>query len=123
MTNPITLKWFHFNQNNSGGYHIVNEVVAEDVYIQAPNADEAAARAEVILEPYSEYCHCCGERWWFHVNDDDGHAVPTLYATPITDVTASTYHKQARLHHDDGTVETYFYPTTVGQLTYQGATT
>ena len=120
QTNPITLKWFHFDQNNSGGYFIVNDTVAEDVYIQAENAEQATVRAEAILEPYSEYCHCCGERWSYYIGDDDGYDVPTKYATPITNVRASTYHKQARLHHDDGTVETYFYtnhPNHPNQLT------
>ena len=104
-------KWFHFSQNNSGGYFIVNEQVAEDVYVQAENAQQAAARAAVIFEPYSEFCECCGERWSFYVHDDDGYDEPTNYATPIMQVVAGRYRTQARLHHINGTVETYFYTT------------
>lgn len=108
MSDVATLKWFHFAQNNSGGYFIVNDVVAEDVFIQAASAEEASQRAVKLFEPYSEYCECCGERWSYYMNDD-GYDVPTMYDTPITDVRASTYHKQARLHHYDGVIETFFY--------------
>ncbi len=48
-----TLKWWHFSQNNSGGYFIINESGAEDVYIQAPTAELARDRAKVIFADYS----------------------------------------------------------------------
>lgn len=104
-----TPKWFHFGQNNSGGYFIVNEQVAEDVYIQAENAQQAAARAAVIFEPYSEFCECCGERWSFYVDEDDGYDVPTKYDVDIDEIVAEHFSKQARLHHLDGNIETVFY--------------
>jgi hypothetical protein len=113
MQQLTPLKWFHYDQNNSGGYFIVNDVVAEDVYIQAPSAAEAEERAEQIFEPYSEFCDCCGERWFLgYVRDVDGYDVPTNYGTPITEVTATAFREQARLHHYDGRVETVVYAQT-----------
>jgi biotin carboxylase len=107
------MKWFHYDQNNSGGYFIVNDVVAEDVYIQAPSAAEAEERAEEIFEPYSQFCDCCGRRWTFgYMSDADGYDVPTNYDVPITEVIATKYRKQARLHHADGSVESFNYKTT-----------
>lgn len=112
--NTTNLKWFHFSQSNSGGYFIVNEVVAEAVYIQAESAEQASARAEVIFAPYSEFCECCGERWpttaW-----EGGFDVPTRYDTPATEIVADLFRKQARLHHLDGNIETLFYKLTEEQ--------
>jgi hypothetical protein len=107
-------KWFHFSQNNSGGFFITNEAVAEDVYIQAESADHAADRAVGIFADYSEFCECCGERWsttpW-----DDGYDVPTKYDIAVSDYPADHWHKQARLHHLDGNIETVFYKLTKEQ--------
>jgi hypothetical protein len=117
MSNVTTLKWFHFDQNNSGGYFITNDVVAEDVYIQAENAEQAVARAKAIFAPYSAYCECCGERWSYYVRDKDGYDVPTNYDVPITDMTAGPFRKQAKLHHYDGTVEVFYYAQPIDLLT------
>ena len=59
------MKWFHYRQNNSGGYfrgprHVV---------VQAVNAALADATAEsfagVYFDGYSRGfdCSCCGDRW------------------------------------------------------------
>ena len=109
--NTPALKWFRFSQNNSGGYFLVNEEVAEDVYVQAKNAEHAADRAAVIFFPYREFCECCGERWpttaW-----EGGFDVPTKYDEPASEIVADHWQKQARLHHLDGNIETVFYKTT-----------
>lgn len=102
------LKWWHFNQNNSGGYFIQNEDVLEDVYIQAPNAGEAARIAEDIFSDYSAYCECCGERWstyWL----DEGQDSPSRYGEPINECKASWFHKQCVLYYFDGTRRYYKY--------------
>ena len=79
------LKWYHFRQNNSGGYFIENEIVGEDVFIQAHSAKEAVHIADKLFEGYSEYCDCCGERWYTWLDEDDGYDVPTKYRTPISE--------------------------------------
>jgi hypothetical protein len=116
MSNLITLKpkkprkkWFHFSQSNSGGYFIINDVVAEDVFVQARSAEQAEARASAIFAPYSEFCECCSKRWSYGVHKQDGRKVPTKYNEPVTEIIADLFHTQARLHHLDGTVETVFY--------------
>lgn len=112
----VPLKWFHYRQNNSGGYFIINNTVAEDVYIQAPSAAEAEERAEAIFAEYSEYCECCGRRWSTgYMHDDDGTDVPCLYGTPITEEEATYFREQARLHHYDGRVESFNYAVTTNQ--------
>lgn len=106
---PITLLWFYFDQNNSGGYFISNAVVSEDVFIQARNAEEAMAKAGELFEPYSEYCECCGERWPFYVKDSDGTPTPVVYDERLEDVKPGMFRKEARLHHFDGHVEAFTY--------------
>lgn len=59
----LDLKWYHFRQNNSGGYFINDENVGEDVFIQASSVEEVKQKAEEIFNEYREYCDCCGERW------------------------------------------------------------
>lgn len=116
MGDVATLKWFHFDQNNSGGYFIVNDVVAEDVFIQEASAEEASQRAVKLFEPYSEYCECCGERWYPHARESEGYDVPTRYGRPITEQGPGLFRKQARLHHYDGVIETFFYHQPAGLL-------
>lgn len=112
MNNVTALKWFHYDQNNSGGYFIIDDEVAEDVFIQAPSAAEAEERANALFDGCSEYCECCGPRWSTgYVSDKDGTDVPMRYGTPITEETASAYRNQARLHYYDGRIEAVKYKT------------
>lgn len=59
--------WYHFSQNNSGGYfHIrLNEGITEDVVVQADTLTEAVERAESVGLYFdgSGDCECCGNRW------------------------------------------------------------
>ena len=102
------LLWFHFRQNNSGGHFIVDEMVSEDVLIQARNATEAVTRADSIFESRSDFCACCGERWsTSFVDDDDGNPVPSIYGEPIDTMEPGWFRKEARLHYFDGRVEAF----------------
>lgn len=88
-TQPLTkLKWFTFDQNNSGGSYIVNDKVDAYVIIQAHNADEANELAQRIgiyfngvAEGYD--CECCGNRWYRMYSDDQGTDEPEIYGNPI----------------------------------------
>ena len=59
-----SLKWYRFGQNNSGG----SFSGATEVWIQAPNADEANGIAETETDIYFDGisagldCSCCGDR-------------------------------------------------------------
>lgn len=100
------LKWFHFPQNNSGGYFIEDDEVGEDVYIQAPTAEVAIKKAEELFEYKSDFCDCCGERWYYDVEDDDGTEIPKKYGEPLENH-KFWFGKTAMLHHADGKVERY----------------
>lgn len=94
-------KWWYFDQNNSGGYFILNEDVLEGVFIQARNSEEAEEKAEVIFEDYSEYCPCCGPRWSTYCTRD-GDDVPMLYSEPITGVKRALFQHFAVLYFANG---------------------
>ena len=104
------LKWFRFNQNNSGGYFIKDELVCEDVFIQDVSADNAAEKARAIFEDgRDDYCQCCGERWYLSVDDDEGTNEPEVYGESIYKASPRPYRKECRLHWFDGRVTTYKY--------------
>ncbi|MGM8141826.1 DUF7296 family protein [Enterococcus italicus] len=52
-------------QNNSGGYFIDNEDVSVFVAVEGHDETDADLRFTSIIEPYSSYCPCCGERWFY----------------------------------------------------------
>lgn len=68
------LKWYLFDQNNSGGSFVVNDKVCHRLFIEAESFDDAVEKAEDIgcywngVEEGRD-CPCCGDRWnnW---NDD-----------------------------------------------------
>lgn len=106
----VRVKWFRFNQNNSGGYFIRDEMVCEDVFFQDISADRAIARAKAIFEDGRDsYCPCCGERWDTCIDDDDGTIEPEVYGESIYSAKEDTFMKEVRLHYLDGRVETYKY--------------
>ncbi len=102
------LKWWHFDQNNSGGYFILNEDVLEDVFIQAGSKEEASSKAEEIFSDYSSFCECCGERWstWVY---SEGTDVPMFYQTPITESTGGMFHHNCVLYFANGDRKYYTY--------------
>lgn len=107
MNDFVKLKWWVFDQNNSGGYFIKNDDVDHYVAIQAVDANHARNRAYDIFEDYSEYCECCGERWSFWVDDEDGKDVPMIYETPYDQCKKSYYRENIILHYCDGRKEKY----------------
>lgn len=85
---PSNLKWFTFNQNNSGGQFTEDDKVAPYVIIQAPDADTANQLAERIgiyfngvFDGYD--CDCCGDRWSSQYSDDDGTDKPEIYGQEV----------------------------------------
>jgi hypothetical protein len=86
MTNKIEgALWYEFDQNNSGGHYERDDFVADVVFIQAMNSDQAEDIMRDMIDNANawDYCDCCGERWSFW--DVEGHEVPTHYGDPITD--------------------------------------
>lgn len=52
--------YWHFNQNNSGGYFTPP---AENVFVQAESKEVAYTRLSSLPGFTEAYCWCCGERW------------------------------------------------------------
>ena len=68
------MKWFKFNQNNSGGSFDVDDKVCHRLFIEAELFSDAVEKAEELGCYWDGVdkgvdCPCCGDRWdkW---NDD-----------------------------------------------------
>ena len=72
------------------------------------SAEDAISKARNILDNWSEYCDCCGERWSYWIDDEDGYDVPSKYGESIYE-NYQPYNKKSKavLYHIDGKV-TYF---------------
>lgn len=95
------MKWFTFRQNNSGGYFEEDDNVCEIVSIQAETANDAVRFAKRIMNN-DNYCECCGERWYFYMDEDDGYDVPSLYGEPLIGSKRAAFRRKAILHYADG---------------------
>jgi len=81
------VKWFFFNQNNSGGYFDFDAVrgISRAVLIQAKNAEEANFKAEAIGIYFDgeDDCPCCGDRWSKVDDAYDGTDDPMVYGDRV----------------------------------------
>lgn len=98
------MKWFTYDQNNSGGYFIDNDQVSHLICVQAETAKEANEKASVITEDFSEWCECCGERWYLSERDSDGADVPAQYGKALSESSPCYSRKTAVLHFANGEV-------------------
>lgn len=76
--------FYHFRQNNSGGYfarQCGRYTIAPSVIIEAPDADAANQRAEEMGLFRMLYCACCGQRFR-RVESCDGVETLALYGVP-----------------------------------------
>lgn len=104
MEQVVKLKWFCFDQNNSGGRFRVDEKLGHYVFIQAESAEEAKEKAHDLLDASNEdSCPCCGDRWYFWVDDSDGTDVPMIYGKPLEECGMTG--REVRLHRFDGSIE------------------
>lgn len=101
-----TLKFFKFNQNNSGGrFHIDDENgIGPDVWIEAHSADEANSIAEsmgIYFDGIDDGrdCSCCGDRW-YRVWNESGRDTPT-----IDSKYDFRWHDTVYIHRLDGSLE------------------
>ena len=61
------MKWFEFDQNNSGGSFDVDENLCHRLFIQARTAEDATVKAEglgVYFDGCEKGMDCCGDRWY-----------------------------------------------------------
>lgn len=68
MNEVKDLKWFEFDQNNSGGSFVVDDKVCHRLFIEAESFDDAVEKAEELgcywygVDKGMD-CPCCGDRW------------------------------------------------------------
>jgi hypothetical protein len=102
------MKFFCFNQNNSGGTYDRGDNVSEYVIVEANDAAHANDRAEAIgiyfdgVEDGRD-CPCCGNRW-YRMYDGEGEDVPTVYGEPVSQ---GDWTGQCIVHYIDGRKERY----------------
>ena len=60
------MSWYSFQQNNSGGSFIIDEIVDIYVVVEETTMKKAIKRARSITKNHRAYCECCGERWSFY---------------------------------------------------------
>jgi hypothetical protein len=111
MERTINTKFYTFNQNNSGGYFIENDVVAHYLIVEASNAKEAVEKMQDITTNYSEYCSCCGERWSSWLDDEDGTEEPMVFDTKIKEQEPENkwFGNSTIIYYYDGTIEKLWY--------------
>lgn len=105
--------FYTYRQNNSGGYWEFDnkDGIAIYVIVEAPNDKIASLRFLDIVSCYSDFCECCGERW-YEGYPDKGEA-PMIYDKTVEDYITSDnpwyrlsddQHRVA-IHYLDGTIK------------------
>ncbi len=105
-------KFWTFEQNNSGGYFVVDDKngVCECVVVEAQTPDEAWNRLKEIgdkVDGFWRSCNCCGERWSSWLDEEDGKDVPMLYNVPLDEAEKCMFQDSAFVHYLDGTVKEF----------------
>jgi len=100
------MPFFHFDQNNSGGFLVEDDRVHCHVVIEAAHADEANVRAKQVGIYFNgcytgEDCDCCGDRW-YPAWQDQAKAVPSIYDTPVGEFKYKGYDRGAWVYYSDG---------------------
>lgn len=105
----LALKWYGAHQNNSGGSYVIDDAVAQWVFVQAASAADAQVRMEEITERSGyDWCECCGRRWYFDFDESDGHPEPMVFDEPMRSRAEDYWTgSQVRLHAYDGRVAEY----------------
>jgi hypothetical protein len=75
------MRFFKFNQNNSGGKFTVNKTICHLLIIEAENPDAANSKAEALGCYFDGAgdCRCCGDRWSSVWSGDKGLEFPLTY--------------------------------------------
>jgi len=105
------LKFFEFNQNNSGGGFDTDDKVCHRVIIEAKDSDEASDIAEGLGIYFNGCesgmdCECCGDRWyrpWEELNlnygsftIDEAERIVNEYSGTVVDVPSIRMDKTRR---------------------------
>ena len=115
------IKFYHFNQNNSGGSFTENENVCKNVFIEAHSADEANLLADnfgIYFDGCDQNidCSCCGDRW-YEVREDSGTKDLVIYdsnqekVVNVKKAFKDTFSDKCIIHYLNGTKETVIFKT------------
>lgn len=104
MERTVETKFYTVRQNNSEGYYIKNDDVAEYVIVEAIDLPHALSRLNVILKNYRSYCPCCGERWNdYYLKEEDGYKEPRVWGETLGEFKSWQKDAQAIVHYLDST--------------------
>lgn len=110
LNGPTKLRFWHFNQNNSGGSFVQDHKsgLSHHVIIEAESeqqANEIAQTKGIYFNGCAsgDDCSCCGDRWYEAYGNGD--EVPTIYSQPIC-LTTNTYKSDYGSWMEDG-IEAY----------------
>ena len=102
------MKFYTINQNNSGGFFIENDDVHHMICVEASSAKNAESMMERITAPHSDYCECCGERWYISLSESDGFNYPTNgYGENLETCDAGMFRDQAIIYYASGEKKIY----------------
>jgi hypothetical protein len=80
------LRWWHEDQNNSGGYFIRNERVDHDIFAQAGSIRVAESMLrEAVAYDSDNWCACCGERFYISLWNEEGTEEPRKYTGNLSE--------------------------------------
>jgi hypothetical protein len=107
------LRFFTYDQNNSGGSFRVDEYVAHTVIIEAVDAEAADSKARDIGIYFNGCdkgydCECCGDRWYPAYGEGD--ESPNIYGEDpevYGEKFAKTGEPYCHVYYADGIVKTY----------------
>ena len=115
----INLKWFTYDQNNSGGTFHYDEArgISTKVLIEAHSASEANRIAEGIGLYFDGDgdCSCCGDRWYSKWDSAEGTDEPMIYGVPVAGYVPDFFNRKWMdegqfeyfTHYLDGTIVGY----------------
>ncbi len=100
-------KFFHFNQNNSGGSFNSDKNVCANVIIEAFSPQDANSRAD-SFEIYFDGCNqgldcsCCGDRWTEIWEDEKGTDKPEIYEKDVFKMYKEMFSEKCIIHYLNG---------------------
>lgn len=72
------------SQNNSGGHFWQDDNVDHYVIIEADDYEKAENIAhDITFESNSDYCPCCGSRWYIDFSFEEGTETPEIYGEDV----------------------------------------
>jgi len=101
--------FLHLNQNNSGGYFIIDDKVgiSEDVIIECDTVNEGweyfnSLNTDDLEDDLFDYCSCCGERWsLFLIDDKDLTKEPMINGETIENIKKGMFRETCFIHYKD----------------------